>query len=138
MACGAFSTKRRSSCGLFVVAALQGFLIEQLLTVFDTFTRWKRVSAAFIPAEALMVFPPMVGIFQRSARWPLRRVPEWLPPDRAAADYHHIIAFRRGVIAALFRRQRFTRFQHRFGDRFSPPRSGWWPRKWHRRAGYWR
>jgi hypothetical protein len=45
------------------VPAFQGFLIEQLFAVLNTFTRWKRVSAAFIPAEALMVLPPMVGIF---------------------------------------------------------------------------
>ena len=92
------------------MAALQGFLIEQLLTVFDTF---HALEAGFrgvhpggsldgVPADGWHFFndqhagPFVVGL--NGCR----------QTGAAAADYHHIIAFRRGVIAALFRRQRFT------------------------------
>ncbi|CDK61936.1 hypothetical protein [Klebsiella pneumoniae IS10] len=48
---------------VFVVAALQGFLIEQLLTVFDTFHALEAGFRGVHPGGSLMVFPPMVGIF---------------------------------------------------------------------------
>jgi hypothetical protein len=50
MASGAFSTNDAAIADCFFLPAFQGFLIEQLFAVLNTFTRWKRVSAAFIPA----------------------------------------------------------------------------------------
>ena len=91
-----------------------------------------------------MVFPPMVGVFfDDRARSRLRRAPESPPPDRrrrCRPPPHHTLFGSFGVIAALFRRQRFARFQHRLRrPLFSPPRSGLVDaRKSRPRAACWR
>ncbi|VAS59394.1 Uncharacterised protein [Klebsiella pneumoniae] len=105
---------------VFVVAALQGFLIEQLLTVFDTFHALEAGFRGVHPGGSLDGVPADGWHFfnDQHAGPFVVCLNGCRQTGAAAADYHHIIAFRRGVIAALFRRQRFTRFQHRFGDRF--------------------
>ena len=105
---------------VFVVAALQGFLIEQLFTVLNTFDALEAGFCGVHPggsfdgvaANSRHFFDDqhagafVVGLNRRRQT------------GAAAPHHHNVIAFRRGIVAALFRCQRFAGFQHRFGHRF--------------------
>ncbi|SAR74880.1 Uncharacterised protein [Klebsiella variicola] len=105
---------------VFVVAALQGFLIEQLFTVLNTFDPLEASFRGVHPGGSLDGVAANGRHFfdDQDAGAFVVSLNGCRQAGAAAADHHHVITFRRGVIAALFRCQRFAGFQHRFSDRF--------------------
>ena len=105
---------------VFVVAALQGFLIEQLFTVLNTFDPLEASFRGVHPGGSLdgvatngrhffddqHAGAVIVGLDSRGQT------------STAAPDHYYVVSFWCRAIAALFRHQRFAGFHHRFGDGF--------------------
>ena len=104
---------------VFVFAAFQRFLVEQLFAVLDAFYA---LEAGFCGVHPGRGFDGVAAdgrhfFNDQNARAFIVRLDRRRQTGSAAADHHHIVAFRRRIARALFGGQRFTGLQHRFGNR---------------------
>ncbi|MNS54891.1 hypothetical protein D3C72_877090 [compost metagenome] len=105
---------------VLVVTAFQGFLVEQLFAVLDALYALEACFCGVHPGRSFNGVPADGGHFldDQHAGPFIMRLNRGRQTSTTGTDNHDIKLFRFVRIDALFCRQYFAGFQHRFGNRF--------------------